>query len=204
MTIPDSVVTIEEWAFKSCYALERLEIPDGVSAINDLFGNTDVHADIVFGKGVQSISQGMFHYVSPNSVTFNGKTMAEVQAMANYPWGITDTSIIKTWNVASQEWVESQAYQRASYVTHAELEEAIANFTTKQDVQEATDGLVTRQALQDATSELTTKDEFDKYKWKTDNEIAMLNPPNPIYATRKEIDMKGFVTRKEFDEILTQ
>ena len=28
--------------------------------------------------------------------------------MANYPWGITDTSIIKTWNAASQELVLEQ------------------------------------------------------------------------------------------------
>lgn len=28
--------------------------------------------------------------------------------MANYPWGIDDTSIISTWNDASQEWVDSK------------------------------------------------------------------------------------------------
>lgn len=28
--------------------------------------------------------------------------------MANYPWGIEDTSIISTWNDASQEWVDSK------------------------------------------------------------------------------------------------
>ena len=114
VTIPDSVVTIEEQAFKSCYALVRLEIPDGVSTINNLYGYTDVRADIVFGTGLQSISQGMFHYVSPNSVTFKGKTLAEVQAMADYPWDIEDTSIIKTFNVASKEWVEERLAQLLS------------------------------------------------------------------------------------------
>ena len=108
VTIPDSVVTIGEMAFGACYALVRLEIPDGVSTINNLFNYTDVHADIVFGKGVQSISQGMFHYVSPTSVTFKGKTLAEVQAMTDYPWDIEDTSIIKTYNIATQEWVLEQ------------------------------------------------------------------------------------------------
>lgn len=108
VTIPDSVVTIGEMAFGACYALVSLEIPDGVSTINNLFNYTDVHADVVFGKGVQSISQGMFHYVSPASVTFNGKTLAEVQAMTDYPWDIEDTSIIKTYNIATQEWVLEQ------------------------------------------------------------------------------------------------
>lgn len=114
VTIPDSVVTIGEMAFGACYALVSLEIPDGVSTINNLFNYTDVHAEVVFGKGVQSISQGMFHYVSPASVTFKGKTMAEVQAMADYPWDITDTSIIKTWNDASKEYVDEtlSAYQK--------------------------------------------------------------------------------------------
>lgn len=28
--------------------------------------------------------------------------------MANYPWGINNTSIISTWNDASQEWVGSK------------------------------------------------------------------------------------------------
>ena len=28
--------------------------------------------------------------------------------MANYPWGIIDTSVISTWNDASQEMVESK------------------------------------------------------------------------------------------------
>ena len=28
--------------------------------------------------------------------------------MENYPCGISDTSIIKTWNAASQEWVLEQ------------------------------------------------------------------------------------------------
>lgn len=50
----------------------------------------------------------MFHYVSPASVTFKGKTLAEVQAMADYPWDIEDTSIIKTYNIATQEWVLEQ------------------------------------------------------------------------------------------------
>lgn len=108
VTIPDSVVTIGEMAFGACYALVSLEIPDGVSTINNLFNYTDVHADVVFGTGLQSISQGMFHYVNPSSVTFNGKTLAEVQAMTDYPWDIEDTSIIKTYNIATQEWVLEQ------------------------------------------------------------------------------------------------
>jgi len=33
-------------------------------------------------------------YAPGNTIIFYGRTLAEVQAMANYPWGIYDTSKI--------------------------------------------------------------------------------------------------------------
>lgn len=106
VTIPNTVTRILEDVFKSCYALTALDIPDSVSSIDNLFGYTGVTASIVFGSGITSIPQGMFHYVYPTSVTFRGKTLAQVQAMTDYPWDIEDTSIIHTWNDATQEWTE--------------------------------------------------------------------------------------------------
>ena len=42
------------------------------------------------------------------SLVFKGKSKEQVEAMPNYPWGMIDTSIISTWNDASQEWVDSK------------------------------------------------------------------------------------------------
>ena len=47
-----------------------------------------------------------------SSITFKGKTLAEVQAMANYPWGLGNSGCgvngIRTSNDASQEWFKAE------------------------------------------------------------------------------------------------
>ena len=89
VTIPDSVTSIGDGAFGGCYGLSGITIPDSVTSIGDW----------------------AFYYCSAlTSVTFKGKTLEQVQQMDNYPWEITGTSIIKTWNDASKEWVEGQGY----------------------------------------------------------------------------------------------
>ena len=51
--------------------------------------------DIEIPSSVLSIGSNAFSGChSLSSVTFDGKTLEQVQAMANYPWGISDTSII--------------------------------------------------------------------------------------------------------------
>lgn len=52
--------------------------------------------DIEIPSSVSSIGSNAFfgcHMLS--SVMFQGKTLEQVQAMDNYPWGISDTSIIR-------------------------------------------------------------------------------------------------------------
>lgn len=67
VTIPNSMKSIEERAFSNCYGLTSVTIPNSVTSIGD----------------------SAFNYCSGlTSVTFIGKTLAQVQAMANYPWGI--------------------------------------------------------------------------------------------------------------------
>ena len=74
IVIPNSVTTIGEYAFRYCMYLPTVTIP----------------------SSVVSIGHGAFyeHLDRLTNVTFQGKTLAQVQQMTNYPWGITNTSII--------------------------------------------------------------------------------------------------------------
>ena len=73
--IPNSVKSIGEWAFDNCTSLTSIEIPDSVKSI-------EYHAF----NGCTSLKE----------IVFEGKTIDQIKAMNNYPWGIKDKSIIKT------------------------------------------------------------------------------------------------------------
>lgn len=49
-----------------------------------------------------------------SSAVFKGRTMEQVSAMQNYPWGIP-ISAISTENNATKEWVEGQDYATETY-----------------------------------------------------------------------------------------
>lgn len=133
MIIPDGVTSIKDYAFRNCRGLISVTIGDGVTSIGSYaFWPCSELTSVIIGNSLTSIGFYAFYTCSslmsvtiPNSVTdikdsvfhncnsltsviFKEKTLAEVQAMANYPWGITDTSIISTWHDASQEWVLEQ------------------------------------------------------------------------------------------------
>ena len=71
--IGNTETSIGDVAFAGCSSLTSVTIPDGVTNIGD-----------VAFAGCSSLT----------SVTFLGKTLPQVQAMTNYPWGISNTSII--------------------------------------------------------------------------------------------------------------
>lgn len=109
--IPDSVTTIGDYAFYGCDSItSELTIPDSVTSIGEEAFAISFCPKFVIGKGVTNIGAHAFlgNGGRIKEMTFRGKTLAEVQSMTNYPWSISDTSIIKTWNVASQEWVLEQ------------------------------------------------------------------------------------------------
>ena len=95
ITIPNSVTNIQDQAFKGS-GLTSVTIPNSVTSIyNFAFEGCKDLTSVTIGNGVTSIGASAFKYCSSlTSVVFEGKTLAEVQAMSNYPWGITDTSII--------------------------------------------------------------------------------------------------------------
>lgn len=67
----EGLETIGVMAFTNTSNLKEFVIPSSVTTI-----------------GVNALSG------SRTSVTFMGKTLAQVQGMTNYPWGISDTSVI--------------------------------------------------------------------------------------------------------------
>lgn len=106
--IPDTVERIQTNAFTTSN-LPVVDIPDSVTTIDDYAFSGSYIQSITLGSGVESIGQGAFDNCSYlTSLVFEGKTLEEVEEMENYPWGISDTSIIRTFNVASQEWVLEQ------------------------------------------------------------------------------------------------
>lgn len=109
VTIPNGVTSIEGFAFRSCTSLSSVAIPESTTNIGENAFRQSGITNITIPNSISSIGTNAFlDCTNLTSLTFKGKTLAEVQAMSNYPWGISDTSIIKTWNDASQEWVLEQ------------------------------------------------------------------------------------------------
>ena len=110
ITIPESVERFGDEAFNNCASLKSINIPESVKSIGvAAFQICQSLTSMTIPESVVSIGFTAFLFCDNlKSLIFKGKTLAEVQAMANYPWGIIDTSIISTWNDASQEWVDSK------------------------------------------------------------------------------------------------
>lgn len=96
ITIPNSVISIGGWVFCDCENLSSVIIGNSVTSIGEcVFCDCTNLTSVTIGNSVTNIEKSAFEGCSKlTSVTFLGKTIAQVQAMANYSWGISNTSII--------------------------------------------------------------------------------------------------------------
>lgn len=94
--IPDNVTGIDYGAFFGCDSLTGINIGNCVTSLgSDLFWNCTALSTLTIPSSVESIGENAFYNCSAlTDVTFNGKTLEQVRAMNQYPWGISDTSII--------------------------------------------------------------------------------------------------------------
>ena len=96
LEIGTTVTIIGDCAFASCSGLTSITIPNSITSIEyGAFIGCNGLTIITIPSSVTSIGEMAFYQCSGlTSITFLGKTLEQVHAMTNYPWDISDTSII--------------------------------------------------------------------------------------------------------------
>ena len=97
VTIGNGVTSIGDFAFENCMGLTSMVIPDSVTSIGCwAFKDCRSLTSVIIGNGVTRIRNEAFNYCDAmTNLTFKGKTLEQVKKMDNYPWGITNKSIIQ-------------------------------------------------------------------------------------------------------------
>lgn len=134
LTIPDTIKTIGNAAFQSCHELSgTLTIPDGVESIgNYAFSECNNLDTIEIPASVKTIGQNAFDFTKAR-IIFKGRTMAEVSAIANYPWGYDQYGIDNSKRVtvyATEELVESGLSAKQDALTQKQLDVVNEAYTT--------------------------------------------------------------------------
>lgn len=94
--IGTNVTSIGEEAFTSCDKLFSVNIPSTVLSIKQFAFHSNLMLDtLIIPKTVSTIENPQF-YGCPTTVTFEGRTKADVQQMTGFPWYIQSGKIICT------------------------------------------------------------------------------------------------------------
>lgn len=94
--LPEATNVIQQQMFDGCTSLSSVVMPQSLTIISmSAFNDCSSLTGLVISNELTGIRQNAFQgCTSMTSLLFKGKTLAQVQAMDNYPWGINDTSII--------------------------------------------------------------------------------------------------------------
>ena len=97
VTLPNCVTSIGAYAFYGCRSLKSITIPNSVTSIgHGVFPFCESLKEIIIPNSVTSIGNGVFSFCeSLKEVIFKVKTLEEVKQMSSYPFGVKDESIIK-------------------------------------------------------------------------------------------------------------
>ena len=77
-SIPNSVTSVDDWAFENCYKLTFIEIPNSVKSIGEYaFYRCSHLTSVSIGKSVTSIGGGAFAYCSDLISVINNATMPQ-------------------------------------------------------------------------------------------------------------------------------
>lgn len=90
-----NIKQIDSWAFHLCRFTE-IDLPAIELIYENAFNGCPLLEKATIGKGIQKIREWAFaHCISLKELIFKGKTIDQVRSMENYPWGISDRSIIR-------------------------------------------------------------------------------------------------------------
>ena len=119
LTIPDSITTINDYAFSGCESLTSVNIPDSVITINDwAFYGCNI-TSVTIGAGVTSIGKNTFGYCKDlGSITCYAPTAPSIQyttfQAVRYLYGVSGTLYVPSESDYSS-WMSRDSYYLGSY-----------------------------------------------------------------------------------------
>ena len=117
ITLPESTVTVNSYAFRGCKSLKSVTIPDGVTTINSqAFAYCPNLKTIKIGSGVTSISSDAFSNCPIETLTFNTNAVGTK---------FSGSSTLKTVNVGDKvTTIGSNAFQNCGNLATVDLSKA--------------------------------------------------------------------------------
>jgi|GEM_PF-2140852 len=101
VTIPDSVISLEEGAFQSCYSLSSVTIGNGVISIGQVvFDGCGALTSLTIPSSVKSLGRYALYGRNLNSVYFEG----DAPTTDGYTFHVNNTSLTVYYNAGTKGW----------------------------------------------------------------------------------------------------